>query len=126
MQHKIAAGALLAQLLAVAGNAHLARAEEVALGMPEREVVLVLGPPTGVRLERNAVECLTYESDRWQWLTHLVGQRTRLIAFKEGLLVEDRVVRSIDIRFYCSQVAGRWDPPMRVGGLCDDRPGRRC
>jgi hypothetical protein len=126
MRPKFAAGMLLAQVLWIAWSAELAQAGEVVLGMPQREVVLALGPPTGVRLERNAVECLTYESERWRWLAHVVGGRTRVIVFKEGRLVDDRLVRTIDIRFYCSQVAGRWDPPMRVGDLCDDRAAHRC
>jgi hypothetical protein len=126
MRPKFAAGMLFAQVLWVAWSGDLAQAGEVVLGMPQREVVLALGPPSGVRLERNGVECLTYESDRWRWLAHLVGERTRVIVFKEGRLVDDRLVRSIDIRFFCSRVAGNWDPPMRVGDLCDDRSAHRC
>ncbi|MBO0741288.1 MAG: hypothetical protein J2P51_07665 [Hyphomicrobiaceae bacterium] len=125
MRWGIAAG-ILAHALGVLGDAGLAQAGEVLIGMSQREVVIVLGPPIGAHLERNAVVCLTYEAGpRWRW-AHVFGERTRVIAFQEGRLVDDAIVRSVRIRFHCSRVAGRWDPPMRVNGLCDARPGRRC
>ena len=125
MRWGIAAG-ILAQLLGVFGDTGLAQAGDLAIGMTQREVVMVLGPPIGAHLERNAVVCLTYEpGSRWRW-AHVFGERTRIIAFKEDRLVDDAIVRSVRIRFHCSHVAGQWDPPMRVNDLCYARPGGRC
>jgi hypothetical protein len=124
MRWGIAAG-IVAHILGVL-NADLARAGEVAMGMSQREVVMVLGPPIGAHLERNAVVCLTYEPGRmWRW-AHVFGERTRVIAFQQDQLVDDEIVRSVRIRFHCSRVAGRWDPPMRVNDVCAARPGGRC
>jgi len=120
------AALILAQMFGVFGGAGLAQAGEVAIGMSQREVVMVLGPAIGAHLERNAVVCLTYEPGwRWRW-AHVFGERTRIIAFKEDRLVDDAIVRSVRIRFHCSYVAGQWDPPMRVNDLCPARPGGRC
>ena len=102
-----------------------AQAGELAPGMSQGEVVLVLGPPTGLRLERNAVICLTYEAGE-PWRARVFGERTRVLAFREGRLVDDALVRSIDIRFHCSRVAGQWDPPMRIKAPCEDRAMARC
>jgi hypothetical protein len=120
------AALILAHVLGVVWDAGLAQAGEVVLGMSQREVVLALGPPTGVHIERNAVVCLAYGTGwPWRW-ARVLGERTRIIAFREDRLIDDAIVRSVRIRFHCSHVAGRWDPPMRVNGLCDDRPGGRC
>ena len=123
MRWGIAAG-ILVQAIVGLGNAGLAQAGELAAGMSQRDVVMVLGPPLGAHLERNAVVCLTYGSP-WRW-AHVLGERTRVIAFKEDRLVDDAIVRSVRIRFHCSYVAGQWDPPMRVNDLCFARPGGRC
>ena len=123
MRWGIAAG-ILVQVLMGLGNAGFAQAGELAAGMSQRDVVMVLGPPLGAHLERNAVVCLTYGSP-WRW-AHVLGERTRVIAFKEDRLVDDAIVRSVRIRFHCSYVAGQWDPPMRVNDLCFARPGGRC
>jgi len=125
MRLAIVAALMLAQTAALPCHVGPARAEEVVPGMSRREVVLVLGPPAAVRLERNAVVCLTYASGEW-WRSRLLGERTRVIAFKEGRVIDDAVVRTERIRFHCSRVAGRWDPPMRTDVLCDDRRAARC
>ena len=124
MRWGIAAGIAVAHVLV--WDAGLARAGELVPGMSQREVVIALGPPIGVHLERNAVVCLAYEAGSpWRW-AHFFGERTRIIAFREDRLVDDAIVRSVRIRFHCSRVAGQWDPPMRVNGLCEARPGGRC
>jgi hypothetical protein len=88
-------------------------AGDLALGMSRRGVVALLGPPDAVRLERNGVVCLTYDVHRrWLWL-RLFGERTEVVALKDDHLVDDDTVRTRDVRFHCSDVAGRWDPPMR-------------
>ena len=104
-------------------TAGAAQAGELAPGMSQHQVVSVLGPPTGLRLERNAVVCLTYASDE-PWRARLFGERTRVIAFKEDRLVDDAIVRSVQIRFHCSRGAGQWDPPMRIKAPCDRLTGR--
>jgi hypothetical protein len=90
-----------------------ASAGGLAIGMSEREVVALLGPPDAVRLERNGVVCLTYEQQQHRVFSRLFGERTQVIALKDNHLVDDDTVRTRDIRFHCSHVAGRWDPPMR-------------
>ena len=125
MRWGIAAG-ILAHMLGVLWDVGLAQAGEVVFGMSQREAVMALGPPIGAHLERNAVVCLTYEAgSAWRW-AHVFGERIRVVAFKENRLVDDAIVRSVRIRFHCSRVAGRWDPPMRVNDFCDARPGGRC
>jgi hypothetical protein len=125
MRLAIVATLLLIQTAAspyLVGPAH---AGEVVPGMTRRDVVLVLGPPAAVRLERNAIVCLTYPTGAL-WRSRLLGERTRVIALKEGRVIDDAVVRSERIRFHCSRVAGQWDPPMRTDVLCDERRPARC
>jgi len=125
MRWGLAAG-IIAQLLGVLWGAGLAQAGELPIGMSQREVVMVLGPPIRAHLERNAVVCLTYEAGSWARWARVFGERIRVIAFREDRLVDDTIVRPVGIRFHCSHVAGRWDPPMRVHDLCPARPGGRC
>ena len=88
-------------------------AGDLPMGMSEREVVARLGPPDAVRLERNGVVCLTYEQQQHRVWLRLFGERTLVIALKDNHLVDDDTVRTREVRFHCSHVAGRWDPPMR-------------
>jgi hypothetical protein len=125
MRWGLAAGIVI-QVLGVLWDGGLAQAGELAIGMSQRQVVMVLGPPIGTHIERNAVVCLTYEAGSWGRWAHVFGERIRVIAFQEGRLVDDTIVRPVGIRFHCSHVAGRWDPPMRVHDLCPARPGGRC
>jgi hypothetical protein len=108
MRWGIAAG-ILAHVLGVVWDAGLAQAGEVVLAMSQREVVLALGPPTGVHIERNAVVCLAYGTGwPWRW-AHVLGERTRIIAFREDRLIDDAIVRSVRIRFIA--------PTLRGGGI---------
>jgi hypothetical protein len=88
-------------------------AGDLPMGMSEREVVARLGPPDAVRLERNGVVCLTYEQQQHRVWLRLFGERTLVIALKDNHLVDDDTVRTREVRFHCSHVAARWDPPMR-------------
>ena len=88
-------------------------AGDLPMGISEREVVALLGPPDAVRLERNGVVCLTYEQQQYRVWLRLFGERTQVIALKDNHLVDDDTVRTREVRFHCSYIAGRWDPPMR-------------
>lgn len=62
---------------------HCASAGELAQGMPKREVLGVLGPPDAVRIERNAVVCLTYSlHERAVW-SRVFGKRVHVVAQRE-------------------------------------------
>ena len=93
--------------------AQAAIAGDLAIGMSERDVVALLGPPDAVRLERNGVVCLTYEPQQHRVWSRLFGERTQVLALKDNHLVDDDTVRTREVRFHCSRVASRWDPPMR-------------
>ena len=93
--------------------AQAAIAGDLAIGMSERDVVALLGPPDAVRLERNGVVCLTYEPQQHRVWSRLFGERTQVLALKDNHLVDDDTVRTREVRFHCSHVASRWDPPMR-------------
>jgi hypothetical protein len=54
------------------------------------------------------------------------GARTRIIALKEDRFFDDATIRSERVRFHCSRVAGRWDPPLRGPLMCDERWRRGC
>ena len=116
---------VLALALSVAVSCSAA-ADPLAFGMSRADVVAVVGPPDAVRLERNGVVCLTYALDGHRLLSHILGARTRIIALKEDRFLDEAIVRSERVRFYCSAVAGRWDPPMRGPLVCDDRWRRGC
>ena len=88
-------------------------AGDLPIGMSEREVVALLGPPDAVRLERNGVVCLTYEQQQHRVWLRLFGERTQVVALKDNHLVDNDTVRTREVRFHCSYIAGRWDPPMR-------------
>ena len=103
-----------------------ANAGDLIPGMTEHEVVQVLGPPDAVRLERNGLVCLTYAVLEHRILEHVFGSRTHVVALKENRLVNHETVRTQAIRFHCSDVAARWDPPMRGPLVCDDRWAPRC
>ena len=101
-----------------------ASAGDLTLGMSEREVLGVMGPPDAVRLERNAVVCLTYALRERGVLSRAFGQSAHVVALKENRLVDYDTVRPEAIRLYCSRVAGRWDPSMPRFSTCDWRaPG---
>ena len=91
--------------------------------MSKREVLGVLGPPDAVRIESNAVVCLTYSlHERAVW-SRVFGKRVHVVALKENRLVSYETVRAEAIRFYCSRIAGRWDPSicylrLAGAGLC--------
>jgi hypothetical protein len=106
-----------AAVSAVAGN--------LAPGMSRGDVVKLIGRPDAVRLERNGVVCLTYELHQRRFWSHLLGARTRIIALKENRFFDDTTIRSERVRFHCSRMAGRFDPPMRGPLICDER-WRRC
>ena len=88
-------------------------AGDLPIGMSEREVIALLGPPDAVRLERNGVVCLTYEQPQHRVWLRLFGERTQVVALKDNHLVDADTVRTRDVRFHCSYIAGRWDLPMR-------------
>jgi hypothetical protein len=116
---------VLALALSV-GVSVAAAAGDLAPGMSGAAVVAVIGQPDAVRLERNGVVCLTYALDGHRLWTRLFGTRTRIVALKEDHFFEEAVVRSERVRFYCSSVAGRWDPPMREPLVCDEGWRRGC
>ena len=101
-----------------------AGAGDLAPGMTEHEVGEVLGPPDAVRLERNGVVCLTYAVHEHRVLARLFGSRAHVVSLKENRLVNDETVRTQAIN--CSDVAARWDPPIRGLPVCDDRWAPRC
>jgi hypothetical protein len=95
-------------------------------GMSEAQVVELVGPPDAVRLERNGVVCLTYGSREHVVLARLFGKRTGVVALKDNRLVNYETIHTGNIRFHCSHVAAKWDPPMGPPLVCDDRWGPRC
>ena len=103
-----------------------ASASDLTPGMSEREVLAVLGPPDAVRLERNAVVCLTYDAHENRLWSLAFGQRIRVIALKENRLVDDDGVRPGSVRHHCSRIAGRWDPSIPRASACVDRRAPSC
>lgn len=99
---------------------------ELTPGMSEREVMQVMGRPDAIRLERNGVVCLTYGPREHAVLARIFGQRAGVIAFKENRLVNYETVHTAALCFHCSDMAAKWDPPMRPPLVCDDRWGPRC
>jgi hypothetical protein len=99
---------------------------ELVAGMSKNEVMRVMGPPDALRLERNGVVCLTYEMHEHRLWSRLFGQRTHLVALKDDRLIDDATIRSERIRSQCSQIAARWDPPMRRPLICDDHRRTGC
>jgi hypothetical protein len=117
---------VLLAVAACAATAFCATAGELAPGMSRADVVQLIGPPDAVRLERNGVVCLSYALNGRGLFERAFGARTRIVALKENRFFDDAVVRSDSVRFHCSRLAGRWDPPMRAPLVCDDRWGRGC
>jgi hypothetical protein len=116
-------------LLAVAtgiASAFCAAAGELAPGMSRADVVRLIGPPDAERLERNGVVCLSYALNGRGVIDRVLGARTRIVALKENHFFDDAVVRSDSVRFHCSHLAGRWDPPLRAPLACDERWRRGC
>jgi hypothetical protein len=108
------------------GAALGAVAGDLEPGMSQADVVAVIGRPDAVRLERNGVVCLTYEPHERRIWSHVLGARTRVIALKANRFVDDATIRSERVRFHCSRVAERWDPPWRGPLICDARWRRGC
>jgi hypothetical protein len=99
---------------------------DIVDGMSKSEVLRVMGSPDAVRLERNGVVCLTYEGHEHGLWSRLFGQRTHLLALKDDRLVDDATIRSENVRAHCSQIAARWDRPMRRPQICGDLGEARC
>ena len=102
-----------------------ASASDLTPGMSEHEVAAVMGPPDAIRLERNAVVCLTYGTHEHTVWSRVFG-RIRVIALKENSLVDDTDVRPGNVRHHCSRIAGRWDPYIPRASACDDQRAPRC
>jgi len=95
-------------------------------GMSQAQVVEVVGQPDAVRLERNGVVCLSYGLREHVVLARLFGTRTGVVALKDNRLVNYETIHAGDIRFHCSHIAAKWDPPMGPPVVCDDRWGPHC
>ena len=84
-----------------------AGAEQLAPGMTEREVAVIMGPPNIVRLERNGVQCLAYQPYERRFTNLIFLRDTLIVAFRLGHLA---TVDSV----YASEIDSHSPPP----GIC--------
>lgn len=120
MRRAVYLGLVAAGTLCLATSAS---AEGLATGLPSHLVEARLGPAGSVRLERNGVRCWTYTLERD---ARSKRELVRLLILRSGRLQEDLTVRSEEVRFRCSEAAGRWDTARSRPLVCDPRWSRFC
>jgi hypothetical protein len=122
IRYLLAAAICVAQISRASAGSE--SSERLALGMPQQEVVRIMGRPTVVRLERNGVVCLAYLRHENQLAT--IVRAVVIVAFHQGAFVSTEYARFNDVDQQCSDIAGAWDLPSLDPLTCFRKFWLRC
>ena len=119
-------GCLMAAMSVVSISSAHAGEEQLAPGMTERDVVGIMGPPNTVQLERNGVQCLSYQPYERRFTNLIFLRDTLIVAFRLGHLATVESVYASEVDSHCSQIAAAWDLPPQHPVTCFRKFWLRC